>query len=54
MSDQLSDPRSTLHIRNARASDAPAISELTNRVYQEPVLHGYSEGAIPGHIINFP
>lgn len=50
----LSNPKHQLVIRNARLSDVPAICELTNRVYKNTAMLGYTHGALTGQINNFP
>jgi predicted amidohydrolase/GNAT superfamily N-acetyltransferase len=53
MSTNLSNPSSKLVVRNARPGDAPAIADLTGRVYAGTGMHGYSEGEVMGQINNF-
>lgn len=56
MTDQqgLSNPKSQLHIRNAKLSDVTSICDLTSRTYVGTGMHGYTEGAVTGQINNFP
>ena len=50
----LSDPKTRLQIRNATPADVPAICALSERVYAEAGMKGYSAGAITGQINIFP
>ena len=43
-----------LEVRPARHADIPAIVALTDRVYRDTGMHGYSEGALTGQLNNFP
>lgn len=51
---QLSTPRSRLTVRQAEPNDIPAIEELSNRVYAETGMEGYSATALRGQLNNFP
>ena len=53
-SNNLSNPKSQLYIRNATLKDVSAICDLTTRAYAGTGMHGYSEGAVTGQINNFP
>ncbi|MEM7040369.1 MAG: GNAT family N-acetyltransferase, partial [Bacteroidota bacterium] len=50
----LSNPKNQIVIRNATLKDAPAICDLSSRVYANTGMYGYSEGAITGQINHFP
>ena len=50
----LSTSKSRLTIRKAEINDIPAVVELTNRIYEETGMEGYSYGAIRGQLNNFP
>ena len=50
----LSNPKSSLRIRNATLQDVPAIADLSTRVYQGTGMNGYSQGALIGQINTFP
>ena len=43
-----------LRIRNATLADVPAICRLSDRVYADAGMRGYSEGAVTGQINIFP
>lgn len=51
---RLANTKSRLEVRNARLSDVPAICDLTERVYADTVMKGYTQGAVRGQINNFP
>jgi len=51
---QLADQRSRLLIRNATLADVAGICQLSERVYSQAGMRGYSEGAITGQINIFP
>lgn len=51
--DNLADPRTQLHIRNATLGDVSAICTLTARAYEGTGMYGYSEGVLTGQINNF-
>ena len=51
---QLADQGSRLLIRNATLADVSAICQLSERVYSQAGMRGYSEGAITGQINIFP
>jgi predicted amidohydrolase/GNAT superfamily N-acetyltransferase len=53
-SNKLSTPRSKLIIRQAEPADIPAIVSLTNKVYVETGMEGYSHGAVRGQLNIFP
>ena len=43
-----------LRVRNATAEDIPGICALSNRVYADTGMHGYSQGAVTGQLNHFP
>ncbi len=53
-SDTLRDPKAKLTIRNAVMSDVGAIARLSDEVYRDSGMSGYSQGAITGHLNHFP
>lgn len=54
MTNDLSNPKSKLEVRNARIADVEKICELTDRAYKGTGMEGYSQGAITGQINTFP
>lgn len=46
MTNDISNPKSKLEVRNARISDVANICELTDRAYKGTGMEGYSQGAI--------
>ena len=50
----LKSDKSRIKIRNAVIADVPAICDLTQRVYHDTGMYGYSEGAVTGQINHFP
>ncbi|MEX2353637.1 MAG: carbon-nitrogen hydrolase, partial [Gammaproteobacteria bacterium] len=50
----LAKPRSRLTVRQAQHEDIAEIVSLSNRVYAETGMAGYSAGAIRGQLNNFP
>ncbi len=53
-SNKLSNSKKQLNVRNAVPDDAPAIADLSTRVYHSTGMEGYLPGTVLGQIHNFP
>jgi len=51
---RLDNPKSVLHVRNARLVDVEGICALVDRVYAGTGIEGYTRAAVTGQINNFP